>query len=128
TTSDPGYLQQLLARAELRQAILTGMADHQLQALVYASFDHLPEPIPADILTIARRITSRGANRALASYLCYPAISVPAGSAPAGLPGGIEFLGRPFSDGTLLRIAYGYEQATRHRRPPASTPALPDEP
>jgi len=128
TTSDPGYLQQLLARAELRQAILTAMADHQLQSLIYASFDHPPEPIPANILTIAIRITARGANRALASYLGYPAISVPAGFAPEGLPVGIEFLGRPFSEGTLLRIAYGYEQATRHRRPPASTPALPDEP
>ena len=128
TTSDPGYLQQLLARAELRQAVLTVMADHRLDALVYATFDHAPEPIPAEALRIPRRLTTAGANRALASYLGYPAISVPAGFAPAGLPVGIEFLGRPFTEGTLLRIAYGYEQATRHRRPPASTPALPNEP
>jgi Asp-tRNA(Asn)/Glu-tRNA(Gln) amidotransferase A subunit family amidase len=128
TPSDPGYLQQLLARAELRQAILTAMADHQLQALVYASMDHAPERIPADILSIARRITSRGANRALASYLAYPAITVPAGFAPEGLPVGIEFLGRPFAEGTLLTIAYAYEQATRHRQPPQSTPPLAGEP
>jgi amidase len=128
TTSDPGYIQQQHTRAELRQAILTAMADHGLQALVYASFDHPPERIPADVLTIARRITSRGANRALASYTAYPAISVPGGFAPAGLPMGVEFLGRPFSEGTLLQIAYAYEQATHHRQPPASTPALPGEP
>jgi hypothetical protein len=34
-------------------------------------------------------------------------------------------LGRAWSELTLLRLAYAYEQATRHRRPPASTPALP---
>ncbi|HZR99033.1 MAG TPA: amidase family protein [Chloroflexota bacterium] len=124
TTSDQGYLQQLLARAELRQAILTALADHQLQALVYASFDHAPEVIPADILSIPRRIAARGANRALASYLGYPAISVPAGFTPPGLPVGIEFLGRPFAEGTLLQIAYAYEQATHHRRPPTTTPPL----
>jgi amidase len=128
TTSDPGYLQQQLARTALRQAIFTAMADHRLDAVVYASFDHAPERIPADVLTIARRITSPGANRPLASYTALPAISVPAGFAPEGLPVGIEFLGRPFAEGMLLRIAHGYEQRTRHRQPPASTPALAGEP
>ena len=34
----------------------------------------------------------------------------------------IEFMGRPFSEATLLAYAYAYEQATRLRRPPPSTP------
>jgi amidase len=128
TTSDQGYLRQQLARRALRQAVLTAMADHGLHALVYATFDHPPERIAPDVMTIPRWITSRGANRALASFMAYPAISVPAGFAPEGLPVGIEFLGRPFSEDTLLRIAYAYEQRTHHRRPPASTPALAGEP
>jgi amidase len=37
---------------------------------------------------------------------------------------GIEFLGRPWSEKLLIEIGYGYEQATKHRRPPAAVPPL----
>ncbi len=40
------------------------------------------------------------------------------------LPAGITFFGRAWSEATLIRLAYAYEQATRHRRPPTSTPPL----
>ena len=44
---------------------------------------------------------------------------------PAGdLPAGIQFFGRPFSEPLLIRVSYAYEQATHHRRPPKTTPAL----
>jgi Asp-tRNA(Asn)/Glu-tRNA(Gln) amidotransferase A subunit family amidase len=36
----------------------------------------------------------------------------------------MTFFGRPWSEATLIRLAFAYEQATKHRRPPASTPAL----
>ena len=38
------------------------------------------------------------------------------------LPAGITFFGRPWSESTLIGAAYAYEQATRHRRPPPTTP------
>ena len=38
------------------------------------------------------------------------------------LPAGVTFLGRPYDDANMLRFAYAYEQATHHRRAPASTP------
>jgi Asp-tRNA(Asn)/Glu-tRNA(Gln) amidotransferase A subunit family amidase len=47
-----------------------------------------------------------------------PAIVVPAGFYPSGLPFGIEFSARPWKDGDLLGWAYAYEQATKYRRPP----------
>ena len=47
----------------------------------------------------------------------YPAISVPAGYAH-GLPVGIAFMGRAFSEPTLIRLAFAFEQATKARRPP----------
>jgi len=50
-----------------------------------------------------------------------PAVGVPAGYYPGGLPFGLEFSGRPWRDQDLLGWAYGYEQATRHRVPPDLT-------
>ncbi len=47
----------------------------------------------------------------------YPHITVPAGY-DFGLPVGISFFGRAWSEPTLIKIAYAYEQATKHRRPP----------
>jgi Asp-tRNA(Asn)/Glu-tRNA(Gln) amidotransferase A subunit family amidase len=47
-----------------------------------------------------------------------PAIVVPAGFYPSGLPFGLEFSGRYWTDGDLLSIAYAWEQATHLRKPP----------
>jgi len=51
----------------------------------------------------------------------YPHITVPAGYI-YGLPIGISFAGRAWSEPTLIKFAYAYEQATRHRRPPQFLP------
>jgi amidase len=40
----------------------------------------------------------------------------------------MEFMARPFAEGTLFRLGYAYEQGTHHRVPPASTPRLQGEP
>jgi Asp-tRNA(Asn)/Glu-tRNA(Gln) amidotransferase A subunit family amidase len=47
-----------------------------------------------------------------------PAVVVPGGFYPSGLPFGLEISARPWQDGDLLGYAYAYEQATHHRRPP----------
>jgi amidase len=47
-----------------------------------------------------------------------PAVVVPGGFYPDGLPFGLEISARPWKDGYLLGWAYAYEQVTRHRRPP----------
>ncbi|WP_246654747.1 amidase [Nonomuraea guangzhouensis] len=54
------------------------------------------------------------------SVLHAPAASVPAGFTPSGLPVGVQIIGRPFADATVLRAARAFEQATGHglRRPP----------
>ena len=66
-------------------------------------------------------------NRALAAFIAFPAIVVP-GVFADGLPVGIEILGRAYGEGDLLKLAYSYEQATLHRRPPWTAPPLPGEP
>jgi len=60
---------------------------------------------------------SNAAPSTVAAVAGYPHITVPMGQV-RGLPVGISFVGRAWSEPTLLRLAYAYEQATRHRRPP----------
>ncbi len=62
----------------------------------------------------------------LNTFLIYAAsLTVPAGFTTDDLPVGITFFGRAYSEPTLLKLSYAYEQATHHRIPPKTTPALP---
>ena len=69
-------------------------------------------------------------NGALGAVTGFPSIVVPGGfssstqAATLGVPVGIEFLGRPWSEKLLIEIGYGYEQATKYRRPPSTTPPI----
>ncbi len=126
TTRDPGYLAYLLARDQLRQDVYQVMADYDLDALVHTTFDHPPSLIAPDVETNPSPADDYGLgdNRLLSPLTGWPALTVPAGFTPDGLPIGIEFLGRPFTEGMLIRFGYAFEQATGHRRPPESAPPL----
>jgi Asp-tRNA(Asn)/Glu-tRNA(Gln) amidotransferase A subunit family amidase len=127
TTDDPGYRQVLRVQDDTRQLVLTRMADLRLDALVYATFDHQPPIIAADVMTrtVVPDATGLGNNRRLSSILQFPAMTVPAGFTSDQLPVGLEFMGRPFAEPLLFKLAYAYEQGTHHRKPPPRTSTLP---
>ncbi len=120
------YYESLAARETLLINILKVMADHDLDAIVHKTVEHQPTLISEGLNP--PYYNSRGATH-LNTYLVYvPSISVPAGFTTDKLPVGITFLGRPYSDGAMTKLAYAYEQATLHRVAPGTTPALPGEP
>jgi Asp-tRNA(Asn)/Glu-tRNA(Gln) amidotransferase A subunit family amidase len=102
----------------LRDAVLAMMDEHRLDAFVYPTWSRPPRKV-GDLETPA------GDNsQHLSPHTGCPAITVPIGFVQGNLPVGMTFIGRLFDEPTLIRLAYAYEQATRHRRPPAGFPEL----
>jgi amidase len=117
------YLDYLQAREELMFTVLKVMADHKLDAIVHKTVEHQPTFIREGINP---PYSSNKGVPTWNTFLVYAAsITVPSGFTTDNLPTGITFFGRPYSEPTLLKLAYAYEQATRHRAPPKTTPALP---
>ena len=95
------------------------LAESRLDALVYPTWSNPPRLI-GDLNSPA------GDNsQDLSPHTGFPAITVPMGLVGEGLPTGLQILGDAWSEPRLIEIAYAYEQATRHRRPPAACPPLP---
>jgi amidase len=116
------YYNYLVAREELNLNIMKVMADYKLDAIVHKSVEHTPTLIKDGINP--PYVNQKGAPH-LNTFLIYAAsIAVPAGFTSKGLPVGITFFGRPYTEPTIIKMAYAYEQATHHRIPPKTTPAL----
>jgi amidase len=109
----PGCRSRDEFRAKLRTAVLLLMDGAQLDALVYPTWSNPPRLI-GDLNTPGgdnSQVFSPGTG--------FPAITVPMGYTRGdSLPAGLQFFGRAWSEATLLGLAYAYEQATHHRRPP----------
>jgi amidase len=122
TTDVTAHYQYLLAREELTTEVLKVMADHKLDAIVHKSVEHQPTLIKDGVNPPF--VDQKGAPHINTFLVFVPSIVVPAGFTRDNLPAGITFLGRPYDDGNMIKFAYAYEQATQHRRPPASTTPL----
>jgi Asp-tRNA(Asn)/Glu-tRNA(Gln) amidotransferase A subunit family amidase len=106
------------ATSRLRMEVEELFRSGQLAALVYPSWSNPPRKL-GDLNSPHGNNSPR-----LSPPTGFPAVTVPMGFTASGLPAGLQILGEPFSEPKLFQIAYAYEQATLHRRPPASTPPL----
>jgi amidase len=120
------HYEYLVAREELKGKVLTLMADYGLDVLVHKTTEHTPTLIRDGVNP--PYVNQKGAPHVNTYLFEVPSISVPAGFTSDDLPVGITFLGRPFSDASMIQYAYAFEQATRLRKVPASTPPLSGEP
>ena len=111
--STPAYKEALekcgrLSRKEGLDAVL---GEHRLDAIV------APTGAPAWVIDPVSGDHYVGGNSTPAAVSGYPSVTVPMGFV-FGLPVGLSFIGRPWSEPVLVRLAFAFEQATRHRRPP----------
>jgi amidase len=132
---DPEYQARLKGRKALREAVIALMDKFELDAIVYP-YKTLPaqklgereadadDPING-VVRDGDRISK--SDNYLSSMTGLPGMIAPMGYLDGGAPLGLEFLGRPFSEPTLIKLVSGYESQTKHRKSPPNTPSLPGE-
>ena len=99
-------MSTLKARDALMVAMMKVMADERLDAIVHKTVEHQPTLIKDGVNP--PYVSQKGVP-ALNTFLVFvPVISVPAGFTTDNLPAGITFMGRPYEDGTVIRLAYAY--------------------
>lgn len=104
----------------LRRTVLAAMDRDHLDAFIFPTWSNPPRKV-GDLKSPA------GDNSQLLSpHTGFPAITVPMGWTSNNLPAGLQIVGRMFSEPVIIKIAYAYEQATRHRKPPDKFPPLKD--
>jgi hypothetical protein len=108
------YTRRLAARETLAASLNRLMDENRLDVLAYPVTRRIAPTIGGNQI---------GSNASLAAQSGFPALTVPAGFTTGGFPVGIELIGRAFAEPTLLGLAYSFEQATHHRRPPTLGPA-----
>jgi amidase len=117
--TDRAYRQALSRNRRLsrREGIDAVLAKRKLDALV------APTGSPAFKIDLLNGDHFLGASSSPAALAGYPLVTVPAGDV-WGLPVGISFMGTAFSEPTLVKLAYAFEQATHFRKPPQFLPTV----
>jgi len=115
----PACKAEMTYREQVRAAVNKAMDTQKIDAWVYPTWSNPPR-------LIGDLNTPGGDNSQFFSPTTgFPSIQVPMGYTRGGrLPAGITFFGRAWSEPTLIKYAFAYEQATHHRRPPETTPPL----
>ena len=109
------YATAMAVRDELRSAIEQVMQAQDLDAIAYPPIAQLQEFTGEN---------QPGNNCSVSANSGLPALSLPVGFTPGGLPVGLELLGGMLADAQLLALGYAFEQANPVRVPPSTTPML----
>ncbi len=109
------YLNRLANREDVARLLVEAITTHNLDALVYPTLRVKPRFVGE---------SQFGSLCRIAAHSGVPAISLPAGFTPDGVPVGVELLAKPFEEGRLIALGYAYEQVAKPRRPPSRTPSL----
>lgn len=109
------YQTRLVNRTQVARLLVAAMTTHDLDVLVYPTLRVTPT-------FVGER--QFGSLCRIASHSGLPAMTLPAGFTPDGLPVGVEMLGKPFEEGRLISLGYAYEKSAGPRRPPPRTPSL----
>jgi Asp-tRNA(Asn)/Glu-tRNA(Gln) amidotransferase A subunit family amidase len=106
-----------------RDALQAAMDSQKLDAIVYPTWSNPPRKV-GDL-----KSPGGDNSQTISPTTGFPGITVPMGfthdDGDEMLPAGLTFVGRSFSEALLIKLAYAYEHATHHRRPPPLFPALP---
>jgi Asp-tRNA(Asn)/Glu-tRNA(Gln) amidotransferase A subunit family amidase len=105
-------------RIAFRKAIEDKMDELNLDAIIYPTWNNKPAKTNTYSEEL-KRVEYFGDNsQIIAPHTGQPAFTVPMGFTSGNLPAGLQFLGRMYAEPTLIKLAYGYEQGTKHRVPP----------
>jgi Asp-tRNA(Asn)/Glu-tRNA(Gln) amidotransferase A subunit family amidase len=118
-TSMDDYDEYLGNRLKVAAAIDAAMTTNDIDVIVFPTLGVKPMRVEEGQF---------GSSCQIAAHSGYPAISMPAGFTPDGVPVGIEVVARPFEDSRLVSIGFAYEKIADTRRPPQRTPSLVSDP
>jgi len=122
-SDDPAYFPKMAARERFQRAVVNAMASASVSVLVYPSVQ-VVAPTRSELDAGRWTVEAFPTNTMIASQAGLPAATVPAGTTLSRSPVGLEILGSPYDEPTVLTIAYAFEQLAHARMVPASAPEL----
>jgi len=122
-SDDPACFAKLAARERFQRGVVNAMAGASVAVLVYPTVQ-VVAPTRSELDEGRWTVEAFPTNTMIAPQAGLPSVTVPAGATAAGLPVGLEILGLPYDEPTVLAIAYAFEQAAQARIVPGTAPEL----
>ncbi|MFC1557194.1 amidase family protein [candidate division KSB1 bacterium] len=106
------------SRLAFREAILQAMEEYNIDAFIFPTWSNPPRKLDD------QESPAGDNSQSIAPATGQPALTVPMGFSYGEYPAGLQIVGKPFDEQTLIKFAYAYEQGTKHRLPPETFPEI----